>query len=106
MAKRTAVLLRAGGLNSTCTQYPRNRPSPNARGPSRWDYGGLLLKPGDDVLVSLKGGEFPGEVLKVEGSGYVLCRIHSDPAWDFGGPSARVDPEQIVAVRMSAVRPA
>lgn len=56
-------------------------------------------KRGDDVLVSFDGGQFPGEVLKVETSGYVLCRIHTDPEWDFGRSSPRVMPEQVVAVR-------
>jgi hypothetical protein len=65
-----------------------------------------MFNPGDDVLVTFEGGEFPGEVLKLESSGYVLCRIHPDPLWDFGSASSRVMPEQIVAVRKSAVQPA
>ena len=63
------------------------------------------MKPGDSVTVSLDGGEFPGEVLKLESSGFVLCKIHPDPEWDFGLASPRVMPEQVVAVRKSAVHP-
>lgn len=62
--------------------------------------------PGDDVLVELDGGEFPGEILKLEKSGFVLCKIHPDPLHDFGAASPRVMPEQVVAVRMGAVRKA
>lgn len=65
----------------------------------------LKLTSGDDVLVSFEGAEFPGEVLKVERSGYVLCKIHVDSLWDFGFASPRVMPEQVVAVRMGSVRP-
>lgn len=62
-------------------------------------------KRGDDVIVSFDGGKFPGEVLKVEQhSDYVLCRIHTDPEWDFGRSSPRVMPEQIVAVRVTKLK--
>ena len=63
--------------------------------------------PGDDVLVDFEGdGDWwPGEVLKMESSGYVRCKIHIDPLADFGRASARVMPEQTVAVRRSRVRP-
>jgi hypothetical protein len=68
---------------------------------------GLLFERGDDVLVELDGGEFPGEVLKTESSsGFVLCRIHTDPEWDFGVASPRVMPEQVVAVRTGNVKAA
>lgn len=60
-------------------------------------------KPGDDVWVDLVGGKFPAEVLQVEKSGYVLCKAHLDPYWDYGQSSSRLDPEQIVAVRIGAV---
>jgi hypothetical protein len=60
---------------------------------------------GDDVWVDLEDNEWPGEVIKVESSGYVLCKVHVDPAWDFGRASAHVDPEQIVAVRAKRLRP-
>jgi hypothetical protein len=66
----------------------------------------LLFERGDDVLVDFDGGEFPGEVLKSEASGYVLCRIHTDPEWDFGMSSAWVMPEQVVAVRTGNIKPA
>jgi hypothetical protein len=45
------------------------------------------------------------DVIKVERSGYVLCRIHTDSAWDFGRQSARIMPEQTVAVKTNRVRP-
>jgi hypothetical protein len=63
-----------------------------------------VIRPGDDVLVDFEGNEWPGEVLRVENSGYVICNIHTDPLWDFGSSSARVMPEQTVAVRSGRVR--
>lgn len=63
------------------------------------------FEPGEDVWVDFEGNEWPGEVLKVERSGYIRCTIHTDPCWDFGSSSARVMPEQTVAVRSSHVRP-
>ena len=50
------------------------------------------MRPGDDVLVDFEGHEWPGEVLRVENSGYVICNIHTDPLLDFGSSSARVMP--------------
>lgn len=61
------------------------------------------FKPGDDVWVDFEGNEWPGEVLKVDG-GYVMCRVLLDPEWDFGRASARVMPEQTVAVQHRGVR--
>lgn len=49
-----------------------------------------MFDDGDDVIVDFAGAQFPGEVLKVEASGFVLCRIHN--------------PERVVAVRMGSVR--
>lgn len=62
--------------------------------------------PGADVLVDLGGDDewYPGEVLKVERSGFVLCKIHVDPLADFGRASPCVMPEQVVAVRSGHVR--
>lgn len=60
---------------------------------------------GDDVWVDFEGNEWPGEVLKVESSGYIRCQVHfHDPAWDFGAASPRVMPQQTVAVRATHVR--
>lgn len=59
---------------------------------------------GDDVWVDFEGAQWPGEVLKLERSGYVLCRVHVDPQWDFGRASAQVMPEQVVAVRRDRIR--
>jgi hypothetical protein len=63
------------------------------------------MNPGDDIWVDFEGAEWEGDVIKVEGSGYVLCRIHTDSAWDFGRQSARIMPEQTVAVKTNRVRP-
>lgn len=64
------------------------------------------FKPGDDVWVEFEENEWPGVVERVENSGYIRCRVHfHDPVWDFGRASARVMPEQTVAVRQSRVRP-
>lgn len=67
----------------------------------------MTYSPGMDVLVDFNGdGDWlPGEVLKVEASGYVLCRVHMDPAADYGRASPRVMPEQTVAVRIGRVKP-
>lgn len=63
------------------------------------------MKPGDDVTVEFSGVEHFGEVLKVEQSGFVLCRVHTDPLLDYGRASARVSPEQVIAVRSTRVKP-
>lgn len=65
-----------------------------------------MFNPGDDVLVTFEGAEFPGEVLKLEKSGYILCRVITDPEWDYGFASPRIMPEQVVAVRHGRVRKA
>jgi len=67
----------------------------------------VSYSPGDDVLVDLSGEDewWPGEVLKVEHSGFVLCKVHVDPLADLGQSSARVMPEQVVAVRMGRLKP-
>lgn len=62
------------------------------------------FKPGDDVLVEFDGGEFPGEVQKIEHGDWVRATIRTDPTWDFGASSARVDIDQTVMVRIGAVR--
>jgi hypothetical protein len=62
------------------------------------------MKPGDDVWVEFEGNDWPGTVEKIEGSGYVRCRIHVDPEWDFGCASARFMSEQTVAVRATHIR--
>lgn len=60
--------------------------------------------PGEDVVVEFAGGIFPAEVLKVEASGFVLCKAHLDMSWDYGLASSRLDPEQTIAVRQGHVR--
>lgn len=61
---------------------------------------------GDDVTVQFGGRSHAGEVMSVGRSGYVLCRITVDPAWDYGGISASLDPQQTVMVRENAVEAA
>lgn len=64
------------------------------------------FKPGDDVWVDFDGGRFPGEVLDVApSSGYIMCVIQTDPAWDHGRSSAWVMPHQTVAARSKNVHP-
>lgn len=63
------------------------------------------MKRGDDVIVDFEGAEFPGEIIKPEHSGYILCKIHTDPCWDYGRGGSRIMPEQVVAVRVNRVRP-
>lgn len=62
------------------------------------------MNPGDDVWVNFEDHEWPGEIIKIETSGYTLCRIHTDPQWDFGAASARVMPEQTIAARHTNIR--
>jgi hypothetical protein len=64
------------------------------------------LPVGTDVLVDFDGGTFVGEIVKAEHGGYVLAKIHVDPLHDFGRASARIDPEQVVAVRSGHVKAA
>ena len=61
------------------------------------------MTPGQDVLVEFAGQTHPGLVLAQHGQ-WVMCRIHTDPAWDYGGITDRLDPEQTVCVRESFVR--
>jgi hypothetical protein len=63
------------------------------------------VTPGDAIWVDFEGKEWPAELVKVEKSGYLLCRVHfNDPVWDFGRGGARIMPEQMVAVRSKRVR--
>lgn len=63
-----------------------------------------MHKPGDDVWVDIDGAEWPGEVERPESGGFIRCRVHFDPEWDFGRGGANVMPEQTVAVRSTHVR--
>ena len=60
------------------------------------------FKAGDDVIVELKGRDHPGEVIEQRG-GYVMCRVHLDPSWDYGR-TTWVDPEQTVCVAEHRVK--
>ena len=66
-----------------------------------------MWAPGDDVTVTFMGKESAGEVVSVhKTSGYILCRIHTDPTWDYGS-ATHLDPEPFVCVRPECLsRPA
>lgn len=60
------------------------------------------FKTGELVKVRLKHRNHLGEVIQQSG-GYVMCRIHIDPAWDYG-KTDWLDPEPIVCVKEGDVR--
>ncbi len=64
----------------------------------------MVWAAGTDVWVDFEGAEWPGEVFKDEGNGWVLCMIAPDLEWDFGSLSARMSPHQTVAVKVGSVR--
>lgn len=64
----------------------------------------MAFGPGDDVIVSFGGGEWPGEIERVN-NGWVMALIMVDPQWDFGRMSSNISPIMTVAVRESCVRP-
>lgn len=64
----------------------------------------MEFQPGQDVWVDFEGATWPGEVQKVETTGYIRCTIVVDPEWDFGALSARMSPYQTVAVKPGSVR--
>jgi hypothetical protein len=60
--------------------------------------------PGDDVICDFQGRQTPGEVISVyKASGYILCRIHLDPNWDYGELGPNLDPEPFVCLRADRV---
>lgn len=61
------------------------------------------MTPGQDVLVDFAGQTHPGVVIAQHGQ-WVMCRIHTDPIWDYGAITDRLDPEQTVCVRECCVR--
>lgn len=63
----------------------------------------MAFGPGEDVIVSFDGGEWPGEIERVN-SGWVIARIMIDPEWDFGKLSPNISPIMTVAVRDKYVR--
>lgn len=52
--------------------------------------------------VTLKGRDHPAEIIERR-NGYVLCRIHIDPEWDYG-TTTWLDPEPTICVRDTQVR--
>lgn len=67
----------------------------------------MSYKVGDDVTVEFKGHRTAGEVVDIyKSSGYILCRIHIDPNWDYGELSEDLDPEPFVCIRENRVKPA
>lgn len=63
----------------------------------------MKFQPGDDVIVDFGGLEHQGEVIR-QSSGYVMVRVHSDPTWDYGDITPRLDPEPTVCVKETKVR--
>ena len=64
----------------------------------------MHLKIGDDVTVDFKGHQTAGEIVAVyKSSGYVMCRIHIDPRWDYGRVGEDLDPEPYICVRQDRV---
>ena len=61
------------------------------------------MTPGQDVLVDFAGQTHRGVVIAQHGQ-WLLCKIHTDWAWDYGSITDRLDPEQTVCVRQSCVR--
>lgn len=64
----------------------------------------MQFSPGEDVIVSFEGADWPGEVERVA-NGWVTARIMIDPEWDFGGLSPNISPIMTVAVREKFVKP-
>jgi hypothetical protein len=62
----------------------------------------VTLKPGDTITVDFKGRDHQAEVIE-QRSGYVMCRIHIDPTWDYGS-ATWLDPEPTICVRDTNVR--
>lgn len=65
------------------------------------------FKTGDHVIVEFQGVDCEGEVIAVSPiAGYVSARIIiPDPEVDFGSIGARLDPQPVVCVRATRVRP-
>lgn len=62
-----------------------------------------LFKAGDDVIVDFGGLDHQGEVIN-QRSGYVMVKIISDPEYDYGSITSRMDPEPTVCVKENKVR--
>lgn len=62
-----------------------------------------MFRQGDDVIVAFEGGEWDGEVERVQ-NGWVIARIMVDPEWDFGS-LMMTPPIMTVAVREKYVKP-
>ena len=54
-------------------------------------------------MVAFGGRDHSGEVIR-HSNGWVVCRIVTDPLWDYGSLSARLDPVSTVCVRETDVR--
>ncbi|OHU51492.1 hypothetical protein BKG82_23125 [Mycobacteroides chelonae] len=62
-----------------------------------------MFKPGDDVIVDFEGLEHNGHVERAD-SGWILCTIETDWAYDYGSITARMGPHQTVCVPQARVR--
>ncbi len=66
----------------------------------------VRYKPGQDVWVTFCGIRSRGEVLALsKHAGYIMCRYLVDPAADYGGVTARLDPVSTVCVHESDIEP-
>ena len=65
----------------------------------------MQFKSGDDVIVTFDGNESPGEVITVSAvTGYILCRILSDPEADYGSLNEMFPHMPTVCVREKDLR--
>lgn len=62
-----------------------------------------MYQRGDDVIVEFAGRDHPGEIIDHHPP-WIMCRIHIDPTWDYGGITARLDPTPTICVRENHVR--
>jgi hypothetical protein len=64
----------------------------------------LMFEPGQDVLVTFDGEEYPGEVLD-HTRGWVMAKVMIDPLSDHGDVTPMLGLRSIVNVREADVRP-
>ena len=62
-----------------------------------------MFQPGQDVVVSFDGVEYPGEVLD-HTRGWVMARLPIDPVTDHGDVTPMLGMQSIVNVRETDVR--
>lgn len=62
-----------------------------------------MFSKGDDVVVRFAGRDHVGKVIS-EQNGWILCRIHIDPLWNYGSLNDRLGEISIVCVRAVFVK--